>query len=92
MNTLCPECAGPHLYDLTFQHAVSCDLYRADTATTVADRQRGRGIRPATPTEIVLAAALGTTPPEGAALAVEFLHDGIHHRRITGTTTKETTP
>lgn len=76
----CPECAGIHLYGLTFEHAPRCALYEADASRAAADHELGRGVRPATVTEEALAAALGTVATDGQQLMITFAHGGIHHR------------
>ena len=78
----CPQCAGEHLYGITFKHRTSCPLYERDSATTAADHERSSGIRDMTETEAVLTEGAFEDPPEGWELGVRFAHSSIHHRQV----------
>lgn len=95
--TICPSCNGPHLDGLRFQHKSICDFYMTETQTQAADHarfraNRGRPItRDATPTEMLLLAALGEDAPDSPdaeKIRVTF-HGAIWHRTIPTEQNKE---
>ena len=65
----CPECAGPWLYNLVWQHVPGgCSLLTALDATQANDHAQRTRSRPATPAEIVLCEALGWDPGDSGVL------------------------
>jgi len=82
----CPECGGPLMLDhpagLVYRHhtMAGCSLQDAEDSRLVADKDRGDGPRPTTPTERTLLAAAGITVADDALCLVEWLSPGVRRR------------
>jgi hypothetical protein len=78
----CPECAGPWLYNVVWQHVPGgCSLLTQLDATQAADYNRFTRSRPATSAELTLCAALGAEL-SGGVLAVIYSRPPVWLRRF----------
>lgn len=81
--TPCPQCQGPHLYSLTYQHKVDCPIYTADSATANLDNINHKGIRPAMSHEKELINEQQHEHPAGTdQYGIRYQHRGVHDRAV----------
>lgn len=84
----CPDCDGPRLHNLVYQHRTGCELAVRDDQTQAADWERDPDAlanvgRPATVTELELLISLGWNPGDHEVRClVDSGPPGIYRRRF----------